>query len=365
VDMEALLRDPEMQAAMHGVRAKIRAFRTSRTLMLQQFDEMWDVAKRVRPDAIVYHPKAVPAPYLARALGVAAIPSFLQPAFRPSRAFPNPLLGVRGIGPGGNRLSGAAMIRLMRLGHGALLKGWLPRHGDVPQAPALDVLAGYDPHGQMPPRLYAHSACLVPKPADWGAEDHVTGDWHEAAVPPWSPPADLVAFLDAGPPPVHVGFGSMPAQDGAKITDTVLAALKRTGQRAILSVGWGGLEARENTDFVHFLAHVSHDWLFPRCRAVVHHGGAGTTHAGLRHGRPTLVCPHFGDQPFWGRRVAAIGAGPNPAPVRSLTVESLAGALQDHDGSAVAKAAHGVARYMALETGPATAAALVEHALAA
>lgn len=365
IDMEDLLRDPEMQAAVTGIRARIRAFRSTRAMMQQQLDEMWALTQQMRAGAIIYHPKAFLAPYLARALGIVAIPSFLQPAFQATRAFPNPLLGVRDLGRRGNHLSGRAMIRLMRVGHRALLKGWFPRHPDVPKSPALDVLAGYNPKGLDLPRLYAHSACLVPKPADWDAETHITGDWHDPTPAPWLPPPDLVNFLNAGPTPIYVGFGSMPALDGTAVTDIVLKALNQTGQRAILSVGWGGLKARQNTQTVHFLDEAPHDWLFPRCRAVVHHGGAGTTHAGLRHGRPTLVCPYFGDQPFWGRRVAAIGAGPAPLPIRSLTVASMAAALLDLERDTYAKAARATARCMAQENGPATATPLIERALQA
>jgi sterol 3beta-glucosyltransferase len=70
-----------------------------------------------------------------------------------------------------------------------------------------------------------------------------------------------------------------------------------------------------------------HDWLFPQMAAVVHHGGAGTTAAGLRAGIPSIICPFFGDQPFWGRRVAALGAGPAPIPQQQLTAERLAQAI--------------------------------------
>ncbi len=363
VDMEALLKTPEMQAAMTGVRAKIKAFRSSRTMMLKQLDEMWQTAKQVQPDVIIYHPKAFVAPYLARALGVVAIPSFLQPAFRPTREFLNPLLGFGELGPRSNRLFGAAMIRLMRAGHKALLKGWFPRHGDVSSLPAIDVLSGFHPRTRELPRLYAHSTALVPKPADWGAGDHVTGDWHDPAPTAWTPDAELERFLKAGPPPIYIGFGSMPGTDGKKVTDTVLSAVRATGQRAILSVGWGGLQKRPSTDAIHFIDNAPHDWLFPYCRAVVHHGGAGTTHAGLRHGRPTLVCPHFGDQPFWGRRVAGLGAGPDPIPVRSLTADALVGALRTLEDSTFAESAARVAQAMAREHGAATAASLVEGAL--
>jgi sterol 3beta-glucosyltransferase len=126
-----------------------------------------------------------------------------------------------------------------------------------------------------------------------------------------------------------------------------------------LSVGWSGLEARENIETVHFLKNAPHDWLFPSCRAVVHHGGAGTTHGGLRHGRPSLICPYFGDQPFWGRNVAALGAGPKPLPIRSLTVDSLTRVLSEPKENRYAEAARGVAQCMSAENGMATAADLI------
>ena len=157
----------------------------------------------------------------------------------------------------------------------------------------------------------------------------------------------------------------MPALNGTTVTDTVLAALSRNRQRAVLSVGWGGLEAQQSTQTVHYIDQAPHDRLFPRCRAVVHHGGAGTTHAGLRHGRPTLVCPYFGDQPFWGRRVAAIGAGPASLPVRSLTDASLAKALRGLEAETFAAGARAAALCMAKENGPAAATTLIERALQA
>ncbi|MEM9715335.1 MAG: glycosyltransferase [Pseudomonadota bacterium] len=363
IDMEALLQDPEMQAALHGIRTKIRAFRSTRDMMLKQLDEMWEISQQLEQDVIIYHPKAFIAPYFAQALGVIAIPSFLQPAFRPTREFLNPLLSVREVGPLTNRMLGAAMIRLMRFGYNTLLKGWFARHPEFPHPEPLDVLAGYHPRRRPVPRLNAHSSCLVPKPADWGLEEHVTGDWYDAETTDWLPPEDLNAFLNAGPPPTYIGFGSMPASDSDRMTGLFLDALNKTGQRAILSAGWGGLESRPNTDAIYHLTSAPHDWLFPRCRAVVHHGGAGTTHAGLRHGRATLICPHFGDQTFWGRRVAALGAGQNPIPVRSLNVSNLVEALTGLENDRCEKAAADIARCMSSERGTVTAAGLIEQTL--
>jgi sterol 3beta-glucosyltransferase len=82
------------------------------------------------------------------------------------------------------------------------------------------------------------------------------------------------------------------------------------------------------TDGICFLDAAPYDWLFPKMAAVVHHGGAGSTAEGLRAGKPTVICPFFGDQPYWGRRVQELGVGPRPIPQRRLTVSSLAGAMR-------------------------------------
>jgi UDP:flavonoid glycosyltransferase YjiC (YdhE family) len=156
----------------------------------------------------------------------------------------------------------------------------------------------------------------------------VTGYWFLDAPIGWQPSPELVAFLDSGPTPVYVGFGSMAFHDVARQTTIVLQALQLTGQRAIVATGWGGLKSEEAPASILVVDAVPHDWLFPRVAAVVHHGGAGTTGAGLRAGKPTVVCPFVGDQTFWGRRVAALGVGPQPIPQWRLTAERLAEAIQ-------------------------------------
>ena len=139
----------------------------------------------------------------------------------------------------------------------------------------------------------------------------------------WTPPKELTDFLDAGPAPVYAGFGSMVAKDVEMTALAIRAALKLAGVRGIV-------QGDPETSDEHVLAvrDVPHAWLFPRMAAVVHHGGAGTTAAGLRAGVPTVVCPFFGDQPFWGERIAALGAGTDPLPFRSLTAPSLAARIR-------------------------------------
>lgn len=132
----------------------------------------------------------------------------------------------------------------------------------------------------------------------------------------------------AGPPPVYVGFGSMGSRNPEETADLILDALARAGQRGIIHAGWGGLRRVDLPDSVLMVDGVPFSWLFPRVAAVVHHGGAGTTSAGLRAGGPSVVVPFFGDQPFWGQRVADLGAGPAPIPRKKLTAERLAEAIR-------------------------------------
>jgi UDP:flavonoid glycosyltransferase YjiC (YdhE family) len=176
--------------------------------------------------------------------------------------------------------------------------------------------------------LYGLSPAVFPKPADWGPNIHVTGYWFLDEPAGWSPSAALAAFLERGAAPVYIGFGSMSNRKPAATAELVLEALRATGQRAILHTGWGGMRASELPDTVLMVDDVPHVWLFPRMAAVVHHGGGGTTAAGLRSGVPSIVVPFHGDQPYWGRQVAELGAGPRPIPRRRLTARRLAQAIE-------------------------------------
>jgi UDP:flavonoid glycosyltransferase YjiC (YdhE family) len=171
--------------------------------------------------------------------------------------------------------------------------------------------------------LYGYSPQVLPPPKDWGDCIHVTGYWFLEPPAGWEPPIDLVNFLQSGPPPVFIGFGSIPNSKPEKTADLVLQALARTGQRGVLSAGWGGLKKENLPETVFMIGSMPYSWLFPQMAAVVHHGGAGTTAAGLWAGIPAIVTPFFGDQPFWGKRVYALGVGPRPIPRQHLTVDRL------------------------------------------
>ncbi|MGW8318373.1 MAG: glycosyltransferase [Candidatus Promineifilaceae bacterium] len=182
---------------------------------------------------------------------------------------------------------------------------------------------------QQTPILYGFSPSVVPKPPDWGENIHVTGYWFLDPAADWTPPSSLMEFLQGDSAPVYIGFGSMAQREPEETADLVLQALAQTQKRAILLSGWGGLRKANLPDTVFMADSIPHSWLFPRVAAVVHHGGAGTTAAGLRAGVPSVIIPFFGDQFFWGRRVAELGVGPQPIPRKKLTVESLTQAIQE------------------------------------
>ena len=177
--------------------------------------------------------------------------------------------------------------------------------------------------------LHLYSGHLLGRrPSEWPASIHVTGACTLDTTPGWVPPEDLRAFLDAGPPPVYIGFGSMTGRSPEDLARLVLEAVALSGRRAIVATGWGGIASTSRPRDVLVIDGAPHEWLFPRCSAVVHHGGAGTVATGLAAGRPTAVVAFVGDQPYWGHRIHALGAGPPPILRRDLTAPRLASAIR-------------------------------------
>ena len=185
-----------------------------------------------------------------------------------------------------------------------------------------------DSPGSPTPLIYGYSPVAVPKPPDWSNNQQISGYWFLDTAKDYQPEKTLLVFLADGPPPVYIGFGSMVDHEREKITQIVINALRETNQRGILLGGWSRLGSGDLPDSIFRMDAVPHDWLFPRMAAVVHHGGAGTTAAGLRAGVPSVIVPTFGDQFFWGWRVHELGVGPKPIPRNKLTVANLTSAIQ-------------------------------------
>jgi sterol 3beta-glucosyltransferase len=319
VDFLDLVQTPEGQKALSGGN-KLNLMKRIMPLLRQMIDAAWEAT--ADSEAVLYHPKALAGYHIAEARRIPGILTHPLPLASPTGAFPSVVLPLPSLGPVLNRLSHRLFLWASLAPYRKLVARWRESVLGLP-----GTWNEWERDGRPIPRLYGYSPQLLPIPHDWDDSTCVSGAWFLDGHADWQPPADLAAFLAAGPPPVYVGFGSMAGGDSQHKTAIVIESLARAGLRGVMASGAGGLAMRDTPSHVHMLDAVPHDWLFPRVAAVVHHGGAGTTAAGLRAGKPTLICPFFGDQPFWGKRVAALGVGVPPIPQRRLSGDRLADAL--------------------------------------
>lgn len=258
---------------------------------------------------------------IAEKLGIPGLPVFIAPSL-PTGEFPAPQGSLPDWKGPFNRLTHRALLELVwQVMYRPLIAPFRRKTLGLRGMPHLRALL----HA---PQLHAYSPSIIPRPSDWPDCVQVTGYWFLPTPEDWQPSPELGRFLAEGDPPIYVGFGSMANREAAGMTHLALEAGRLAGVRLVMARGWGGLAAQDEADTRNFLLDAApHDWLFPRMAAVVHHGGAGTTAAGLRAGVPSVIIPHFGDQPFWAWRVHALGASPAPIPRKRLTPQKLAQAM--------------------------------------
>lgn len=323
-DLIQLIDTPEGRAAIESKANPLRLLQQVKPIMRRTLDEAWVAAQNA--EAIIYHPKAMSGYHIAQKLEIPCFMSLPLPLYTPTTAFPCPIFPNLNLGGWYNKLT-YRLLPFLTISYLDVINQWRQECLGLPRRSWMESEL-VRPDGRPVPVLYSYSAHVVPRPKDWGETAIVTGYWFLDNPSDVSLPPALVDFLSAGKPPVCIGFGSMTGRNPEQLTKTVLAALKQTRQRGILLTGWGGLSETDLPDDVFKLESIAHDWLFPRVAAVVHHGGAGTTAASLRAGIPSIIVPFFGDQPFWGRRVAQLGVGPQPIPKNELTVERLANAIE-------------------------------------
>lgn len=282
----------------------------------------WNMAQGA--DAIILNMNTSFGVDIAEALRIPAIMVALQPLNSTSE-FPLCIYYSPTFGPTFNKLSYTAMtvqqiyynlprnkLRRELMGLESRKKGGFFRNTD----------------GSPLTTLYAYSSLVSPRPRDWPKNAIVTGYWQLKDRSDWQPSPEFKKFLAAGEAPVYIGFGSMPF--GAERNTQILKeAVRAWGGRAVVARGWGGISPDDLPDSIFAFEKAPHDKLFQYVSAVVHHGGAGTTSAGLQLGKPTFVVPQTVDQPYWGRRVYELGCGPKPVRLRKLTPEILAAALED------------------------------------
>lgn len=211
------------------------------------------------------------------------------------------------------------------------------------------------------PYLMLVSPQVVPRPADWPSNHRATGFLFDEDAA-WEPPHELTEFLEEGDQPVYIGFGSMSDRDAERTTQVIVDGVQQSGRRAVLLSGWAGIGGTDLPKSVHLLKYAPHAWLFSRVAAVVHHGGAGTTAAGLRAGVPGFIAYVGADQPFWGQRVHDLGVGPKPIARAKLTADRLAAALvQMTSDRSMQERAAALGQKIRAEDGPGLAVAAIRE----
>lgn len=345
-----------------AVKTNIKLARQANPINRRLLSDAWTVARQAKPDLVIYHPKVLAGPHIAEKLDVPVVLALPVPVAVPTGDFPLVGLPQLPLGRWYNRLT----YRLAGAGY-RMYDGMVNtfRRDTLGLAKTSGAaLTTRLPDGRPIPVLHGISEHVLPRPADWPGHAHLTGYWFLDDAAHWQPPADLVDFIAAGDPPVYVGFGSMAGRDPRRLASLVSEALRRAGVRGIIAAGWGGLAETESSDRIWHLTQAPHDWLFPQMSAVVHHGGAGTTAAALRAGKPSVVCPFLLDQFVWGRQVFALGAGSAPLPQRKLTPQRLATAIRTVTTNADIRAtAASLGRSLAAEDGVANAVARINTLL--
>jgi UDP:flavonoid glycosyltransferase YjiC (YdhE family) len=340
LDMEVLMNSPEGRAWSDASDNPLQQLRMMRALMASTGDAMFTSIFAAAAPAELLISSFTAAPFVqavGEATGKMQVDALLQP-YQPTR-------------------SGAASLTPIVPRGDSILNRWM---GNLAEAliwwVAADTAnrlrttclqlpphsrASYAAAARQVPTVFGFSRHVVPPAPDWHADTVVSGYWFLDEAHAWEPSAELAGFLAAGPPPVYIGFGSMSSRNPQATLALILEAVAGAGCRAVVATGWSGARARQLPSSVFVLDHAPHDWLFPQVAAVVHHGGAGTTAAGLRAGKPTLIVPHMSDQPYWGRRVQELGVGCKPLPRHKVTAGALAKGLGEMlaDGAMQARAA--------------------------
>lgn len=275
-------------------------------------------------DLIIANPPSFAHVHCAEALGIPLLLAFTFP-YTPTKSFPHPLATIKksNVDPGYSNFMSYPLVEMMVWqGLGDLVNDF--RVKTLCLDPVSTLWAPGALYRMNVPISYLWSPSLVPKPADWADEIDISGFVFLDLASSFTPPDPLDKFLNSGDQPVYIGFGSIVVDDADKFTEMVFEAVRLAGVRALVSKGWGGLGGENVPDNIFMLENTPHDWLFPKVKACVIHGGAGTTAMALKCGKPTMVVPFFGDQHFWGPMIGRAKAGPEPVPYKHLSAEKLA-----------------------------------------
>ncbi len=180
------------------------------------------------------------------------------------------------------------------------------------------------------PVVHGYSPELLAKPKDWGEKICISGIWKTDArhLRKEPPPEDIVRWIDAGTPPLYIGFGSMPVANPGKVQAMIIDISKKTKSRLILHGSWPDLGDNKDPALYHLNQFIDLEWLFPRCSVLIHHGGVGTTHLGIAAGVPCVICSIFADNALWGERLTRMGLGRH-IPLKDLKIDRLSKAIRE------------------------------------
>lgn len=309
---------------LRSLRDNLNFLHAARPVYVRMLESAWQACQGT--DAVVIGLATTWGAHIAEALGVPCLWCFLQP-FSRTRRYLSALLPVRlSLGGVYNGLSHRLVEQAMWLPWRSQVNRW---RSSTLHLPPLSLASPYSHLYTTPvPVLYAFSRNVAPPVSDWPPWHRITGYWFLDELPGWSPPPELARFIETGAPPVYIGFGSPGTPQPLRKLEIIRQALEMTGLRAVLAFPPELLAGNSPPSAIFPAAGIPHAWLFPRMSAVVHHGGAGTTAAGLRAGLPAIITPLAVDQFFWAERLSVLGVAPPPIPQRSLTAGKLAKALQ-------------------------------------
>jgi UDP:flavonoid glycosyltransferase YjiC (YdhE family) len=368
-DIQAFIRQSQFDNAMSKnlLLYAPRLLRDGQMILKEACRQLWAAAQGA--DAIVFHQTTNFAIDIAEALDVPAIMTAFQP-INPTGEFPYFAYDGPPLDPLFNRISIDPLFNRLSYVIQAAQQSYYDFPRDRMRAKLLGLRSrkrgGFtkNARGEQIPALHAYSPVISPRPGDWPDSTIVTGFWRLDDLTGWEPDEAFQEFLAAGEQPIYLGFGSMP-WGAARNTEIILKALQHWGGRIVIGRGWGGIKAEDLPPSVYSIGKAPHTRLFERVKAVVHHGGAGTTYAGLYAGKPTFVVPQFFDQPYWGRRVYELGCGPAPVRLRKLTPGILASALDElATDTSYELAARDLREKLMLEDGTGLAVDVIEETIA-
>lgn len=294
-------------------------------MMEHMLEDFWESAQDA--EVLIYHPKAFGGYDIAEKLAIPAFIAHPDPLVKPTGAFTNPAFPI----PFRSTRLNKASFRVNRsymLSFAKLVNDWRKHTLGLPTKRSFRT---DDTHlnGKALPVLYGCSPSVIPFDSSWNDAVSMEGFWFLEEESGWEPSPELLSFLDEGAPPIAVSFSSMPLKNPDSVYVMLQEALRETGQRGILITGSSGMKSTSADPNLFEVAALPHSWLFPKAKAIIHHGGAGTTAAALRAGRPMIICPFTGDQPFWARRMQEMGVAVDPLKEKDMSVDAFASRIRE------------------------------------